>query len=255
MRKLAYEYTMELKFSEPIYDHQVQLKCLPVENLYQKNEEVKYEISPAFTSALSKDGFGNTVISCKVAEPHTHFNVSVKGIVNVEYARLQNEECHPMYRAETALTGYDEAMASLLPESDYFFEQMMEISRNIYYEIYYTPGSTGIATSASQAFAQKQGVCQDFSHIMLAVVRHLGYPARYVAGMMSGEGETHAWIEVYYKGRWHGFDPTNNRPVNNQYIVFAKGRDYRDCAIDRGIFQADHYTQQEMKVHVSVKVI
>lgn len=204
---------------------------------------------------IHKDAFSNLVVSGQMYEPHDHFSFEVKGEVEVEYQNLFLEECHPMYRFETELTRYDESMSNLIPSSDNFFERMMELTRRIYYEIYYTPKSTSINTTAKEAYAMKKGVCQDFAHIMLAVVRHLGYSARYVVGMMSGEGETHAWVEVYEQGKWHGFDPTNNRPVNNQYIVIAKGRDYKDCAVDKGTFSADHYVNQKMEINVSVKTV
>lgn len=255
MRKLEYIYTVDLKFSGPVYNHLFQLRCFALENKYQKLIENKLTLDPNVSFAISKDGFNNNVISGRIDELHDSFHFEVKGIVEVEYQNLHQEECHPMYKFQTELTRYDDIMSSLIPKSTNFFEQMMELSRNIYFEIYYTPNSTSISTTAIEAFKNKKGVCQDFSHIMLAIVRHLGYPARYVAGMMSGEGETHAWVEVYHNDVWHGFDPTNNRPVNNQYIVIAKGRDYRDCAIDKGTFEVKDFVEQTINAHVSVKNI
>lgn len=87
---------------------------------------------------------------------------------------------------------------------------------------------------------------------MLAVCRHLHIPARYVAGMLLGEGATHAWAEVFFNGSWHAYDPTNNRIADETYIILSKGRDYSDCIIDKGIFQVRHFTTQNMKVNVIV---
>lgn len=80
----------------------------------------------------------------------------------------------------------------------------------------YTPGSTTIRTTAEQALAQRSGVCQDYAHVMLAVCRHCGLAARYIAGLLGGEGATHAWVEIYHNGRWIGFDPTHNRMVDDK---------------------------------------
>lgn len=65
--------------------------------------------------------------------------------------------------------------------------------------------------------------------------RHVGLTARYIAGLLGGEGATHAWVEVYHNERWIGLDPTHNRMVDDNYITIAHGRDYRDCMLDIGL--------------------
>ena len=80
------------------------------------------------------------------------------------------------------------------------------------------------------------GVCQDEAHIMLALLREKRIPCRYVMGYMLGEGATHAWVEVARDGLWLGFDPTNRRLVNEEYIRVAAGRDANDCPVNRGVF-------------------
>ena len=79
-------------------------------------------------------------------------------------------------------------------------------------------------------------MCQDYAHILLALCRREGLTARYVAGTIPGEGETHAWIEVWHEGRWKGFDPTNDRETDESYLTFAVGRDAEDCSLSRGVF-------------------
>ena len=115
----------------------------------------------------------------------------------------------------------------------------------------YTPGSTTIKTTAEEALAQGKGVCQDYAHVMLAVCRNLGLASRYIAGMLGGEGATHAWVEIYHEGRWVGLDPTHNRLIDDNYITIAHGRDYRDCMLDIGIFSGANVTQTQW-VNVSV---
>lgn len=115
----------------------------------------------------------------------------------------------------------------------------------------YQPGITNVHTNAEEAFVLGQGVCQDYAHIYLSLLRLDGIAARYVVGMMMGEGASHAWVEVNCKGYWYGFDPTNDLLVNEGYIKISHGRDYADCIVNRGIFRGK--AQQEQKIAVSVK--
>ena len=117
----------------------------------------------------------------------------------------------------------------------------------------YEPGSTDISTTAGEALKQGKGVCQDYAHIMTAVLRYMGIPARYVAGLMIGEGYTHAWVEVYTRDGWYGLDPTNNLHIDEYYIKLAHGRDYGDCVTDRGCFRGT--AGQVQKIYVKVEEI
>lgn len=119
------------------------------------------------------------------------------------------------------------------------------VMQRVFEAFTYTPGLTTIRTTAEEALTQGKGVCQDYAHAMLAVCRHLGMPARYIAGLLGGEGATHAWVEVYDHDRWVGLDPTHNRLVNDEYITIAHGRDYRDCMLDIGIFSGANVTQEQ----------
>ena len=117
--------------------------------------------------------------------------------------------------------------------------------------IRYGRGVTDINTTAEDALALGSGVCQDYSHILLALFREDRIPSRYVVGMMTGEGESHAWVEIYDGARWHGFDPTNNVPVEDAHIKISHGRDYRDCSINRGVFTGQAAQRQSILVEVT----
>ena len=108
----------------------------------------------------------------------------------------------------------------------------------------YTPGATTVFTPASDAWAAGRGVCQDYSHITLSLLRSAGIPARYVSGYHytgSGEigeavvGESHAWLEAWV-GEWVPLDPTSGKEVGEHHVVVAYGRDYNDVSPMRGIF-------------------
>jgi transglutaminase-like putative cysteine protease len=111
----------------------------------------------------------------------------------------------------------------------------------------YEFGTTTVSTTAAEALADGRGVCQDYAHVMLAVCRAGGLPARYVSGHLLGEGGTHAWVEVLVPDRVSpgsliavGLDPTNARRVGSEHVAVAVGRDYGDVAPTSGTFIAPH---------------
>lgn len=116
------------------------------------------------------------------------------------------------------------------------YEKAVEIMHSLQQALRYLPGTTAAHEPAETAFALGQGVCQDYAHVMLSLLRMEGIPARYVTGMTLGEGASHAWVEALCSGYWYGFDPTNNLLVNDGYIRAACGRDSADCSIIRGTF-------------------
>lgn len=114
----------------------------------------------------------------------------------------------------------------------------------------YCSGSTGIHETAEKALTLGQGVCQDYAHIMLSLLRMEHIPARYVVGMMLGDGASHAWVEALCKGYWYGFDVTNNKLVNDEYIRVSCGRDSGDCPVIKGKFYGEGTQQQSEAVTV-----
>ena len=125
--------------------------------------------------------------------------------------------------------------------------------------INYVEGATEVTSTSADAWGARSGVCQDFAHMTLGVLRSAGIPARYVSGYLHpnedpaiGEevsGESHAWIE-WWDGAWVGFDPTNDRPADAQHIVVARGRDYDDVPPLRGIYS----TRGDSELFVEVAV-
>jgi transglutaminase-like putative cysteine protease len=109
------------------------------------------------------------------------------------------------------------------------------------------PGATGVWATARDAFERGEGVCQDFAHLMIALCRTAGLPARYVSGHLLGEGAMHAWVQVLLRDErhprlstWLDFDPTHGRIASGPYIAVAVGRDYGDVSPTRGSFTAPY---------------
>lgn len=120
----------------------------------------------------------------------------------------------------------------------------------------YTPGATHVHTPADEAWMSRRGVCQDYSHVTISLLRSLGVPARYVSGYhYTGSGEidepvlveSHAWLEAW-AGEWIAFDPTNGLEVGERYVTVAVGRDYNDVSPMRGIFSGGASRAIDVKV-------
>lgn len=131
-------------------------------------------------------------------------------------------------------------------------------SEFIYENFTYIKGITTIETTVDEIIAHRSGVCQDFAHILLELLRAMQIPARYVSGYicpnkngMRGEGATHAWVEFFIPNYgWVGIDPTNNALVGNHHIKLAVGRDFADCTPIKGTFKGPAH--QLLSVFVSV---
>ncbi|HKO79249.1 MAG TPA: transglutaminase family protein, partial [Chitinophagaceae bacterium] len=128
----------------------------------------------------------------------------------------------------------------------------------IFNQFNYIKGITTIETTVEEILEHRSGVCQDFAHVMLEMLRSLGIPSRYVSGYicsnkngMRGEGATHAWIEAWIPGNgWVGNDPTNNVWVTNHHVKLAVGRNFNDCSPIKGTFKGP--ARQSLSVYVSV---
>ena len=261
MKKLKFEYDMKLTFSSPVTDHRFQLRCIPATGPRQQIVDVEMSLEPEVKLERMTDSFDSVVVTGCIPGPHDVFSYSVSGIAFVDNENTKPETFKPLYRFDSALTvpgpcidqliDVCRARIAALPAEASPVERACAVMDEVYGAFAYTPGATTIRTTAEEALALGQGVCQDYAHVMLAVCRHVGIAARYIAGMLGGEGATHAWVEVYHEGRWVGLDPTHNRMIGDDYITIAHGRDYRDCMLDIGVFSGANVRQSQW-VNVSV---
>jgi transglutaminase-like putative cysteine protease len=138
---------------------------------------------------------------------------------------------------------------------------LREITERIYASFDYAPQATRVDSPIDEALAARRGVCQDYAHVMIALVRPLGIPCRYVSGYLfhrledhdrSAQDATHAWVEALLPGLgWVGFDPTNTRIAGERHIRAAIGRDYADVPPTRGVFKGSAESTLEVGVKVS----
>jgi transglutaminase-like putative cysteine protease len=139
---------------------------------------------------------------------------------------------------------------------------LRRVMDGVYARFEYSPQSTQVDSSIDDALSERRGVCQDFAHVLIALVRQLGIPCRYVSGYLFQQGDdtastldgaTHAWIEAWLpEVEWVGFDPTHNIPTGERHIRVAIGRDYLDVPPTRGVFKGSSAVRSELAVAVSV---
>ncbi len=215
------------------------------------------------------DAFGNRIAAVTVTEPHETLEISARTTVErlreddlMQAASLPWEEAALLAASPAGLeaapfaypTRYTEADGPLERYARESFEGARpvleaaeELSSRIHADFRYLPGATGADTVATQSFASREGVCQDFAHIMLAAMRSLRLPCAYVSGYLRtlpppgqerlvGADATHAWVSVWDPGAgWVQFDPTNDMRPGPDHVMLALGRDYADCAPVTGL--------------------
>jgi transglutaminase-like putative cysteine protease len=138
------------------------------------------------------------------------------------------------------------------------YQTALRLCEYVYRNFKYLPGVTTVETTLTEVWNLKAGVCQDFAHILILMLRMLNIPARYVSGYicpnrngMRGEGATHAWAEVYLPDYgWLGIDPTNNCIANETHVRLAVGRNFSDCSPVKGVYKGSSGHILEVKVSV-----
>lgn len=258
MTKLHFDYYMRIDYSEEVATCNYTIKCIPMQNLRQIPTDIKIELSPPSKYCLGKDGLKNNQIYGRNELPHKMFYYHITGNAEVglcSYDEVENSDIsmvfkhpHGLNKAGNKITEYFNKLQLKDIDSDY--DKAVYVMNKFYEDYDYQPLTTDLNTTAEEAFAQGHGVCQDFAHIFIAIMHLANIPARYVTGLIVGEGQSHAWVEILVDGKWYGLDPTNNKKVLNEHIKLGVGRDARDCMINRGIMHGGGLHTQTVKVSV-----
>lgn len=255
MSRLKFNYHTKITFSDRIVSHSFLLRLIPFENEAQHLISNTIEVLPQVNTNKAIDAFGNQILTGYIDGFHKTFEFSSEGVIET-YPYLLREELNPIYIFPSRWTKASERIREIdselaLPKEMSVHEKVAAISHQIFSILKYEGGITNIETSAEEALEIGKGVCQDFAHIMISLCRLNNIPARYVSGFIQGEGFSHAWVEYFADGEWHGYDPTHDVKIAGSYIKIAQGRDYGDCAIDKGVFRG--IAQQTLDVSVKVE--
>lgn len=247
MKTLNFSFSTKLTFDDYVHDHSFALRVIPPDTESQRIISCSLNISPSVSTKQTIDAFGNNVTAGYIHGDHRFLDFDIKGTAEVDSTK-HSKFLMPCYLYQSEFTAPDEGLKKFYAElkdncigkpadrAVYFSDILSDL-------IEYKKGVTTTATTAAEAFAMRAGVCQDLSHILISLLRIDGIPARYIAGLAFCDGETHSWVEYWTGDHWEGIDPANNCPVNDDYLVISMGRDFRDCAIDRGVMFG-RYTQQ-----------
>lgn len=251
---------MIIRFDSSVSDHRFALKCIPTNTSRQTIDNLNINIKYADSINYDKDNFGNVSVTGRIIVPHNEFFAEVTGSAvtgidifeEYQYDLMQSV----IYKYQTANTAPGEELNDFyksleLEKKDAVYDRVLHIMHSVNKTLEYKKGVTEITTTAEQAMALGCGVCQDYAQIMVALCRMAGIPARYVVGMMTGEGESHAWVEALCGNYWYGFDPTNNQLIDDRYIKISCGRDFNDCSVNKGVFKGFTGQHQNMKVSVT----
>lgn len=263
MKKLTFDYYMQIDYSEPVSSCHFTIKCLPQETLRQRVENMQIRLSPDVPYSTGRDSFGNAQIYGWDDVLHTTFSFRITGDLYTGFDHKEEKikdnmlavfrHSHGLNRAGEKLCAYHEKLVGKLPADAY--EKALYLTHRLHEDFVYEKGCTDVDTTAEEAWKQRRGVCQDYAHILIALLHREKIPARYVTGMIPGEGASHAWVEVAKDGFWYGIDPTNDIPVGDDYIKIGAGRDAADCQINRGIMHGGGSQKQCVRVSVNEKNI
>lgn len=251
MNRLVMQQTLRYDYRSPIHRLDHHLRVLPpARHGDQVRTESFLEVRGAGAEVTeSVDAFGNVAVRVRAAE----VQASVEFVVRVTVERHEwagaETPAHDRRRmlAASELTEPDGALqraARCLSQSgDAGLGLAQRINAWVAAHMRYRHDVTTVWTTAAEALALGAGVCQDYAHVMLALCRLSGLPARYVSGHMVGEGGSHAWVEVLLPSVTDRsslvavpFDPTNNRMAGAAYLTVAVGRDYADAAPTHGSY-------------------
>ena len=137
-------------------------------------------------------------------------------------------------------------------------DNLIALNKWVYIHIYFKTDVTHIGTLLDDIIENRHGVCQDFSHLFIAIARQNGIPTRYVSGYLHqgdgffGDSQMHAWVESFVPNvGWIGFDPTNNLLANHNHIKVSHGKDYNDCPPIKGIVYTSGKNETKYSVEVS----
>ena len=236
----------------------------------------RVETAPATRSYRYVDYWGTAVTSFDLHAPHTELEVTSSSVVETEVGeRPEETPTWEEMRTDAVIDRFDELLSptEYTPASKRIHRVGQRIAKEyepqdavvaaanwVHSELDYVPGTTGVHSSGLDALREGKGVCQDFAHLTLILLRSMGIPGRYVSGYLHPkrkavigntiDGQSHAWVQAW-TGGWGNYDPTNDTDINEQYITVGVGRDYADVTPLKGIYSGEGSTDLAVVVEIT----
>lgn len=269
-------------YSSPINDSVMELRMQPHTDEIQRCMRFTIDVSPTTKVFHHKDYLGNLIHTFDIPATHTKLAIKTESVVELKQRKplpdvLPISAWDTLDQMAKQRNFYDMLLPGRYAKPTALLESFMDelgISRDddpltllrrlntgIYDYFDYVQHVTRVDSPIDEALSARRGVCQDFTHIMLAVLRKMGIPARYISGYLfhredhsdrSDEDATHAWVEAWLPELgWVGFDPTNNVEVTDRHIRVSIANDYSNASPSRGVFRGDADTELGVRVKVS----
>jgi transglutaminase-like putative cysteine protease len=276
MWRLRVVHTTGYAYQSPVTASYNEARLTPRSDTRQNVILNRVETIPATRSHRYIDYWGTAVTAFDLHAPHTDLTVTSSSVVETERPEPpETEASWSDLRSEAVIDRFDELLrpTAHAPDSKRVAsvgkriaktcdpaEAVVAAAKWVRAELDYLPGTTGVHSSGLDALTEGKGVCQDFVHVTLIVLRSIGIPARYVSGYLhpkrsavvgdTVDGRSHAWIQAW-TGGWWDYDPTNDTGITEQYVSVGVGRDYTDVSPLKGIYSGEGATDLDVIVEVT----
>lgn len=278
MPRFYIHHVTKYTYPEPVRDSANQVMLYPIKDANQEVQNQRLTITGEPFVEQYRDYYGNEAGSFMNIAPHTELKIDSRIAVITKLIELpaddkpieqQWEHLNQVRWVVPFIDFLKQENFAALPEvrqiadagfykSVSVYVAAQQLTQYVYDNFEYIKGVTTVETTLDEIWKLRAGVCQDFAHMLLVMLRLLNIPARYVSGYvcakennMRGDGATHAWVEAYipFYG-WLGLDPTNNCLVNDRHVRLAIGRNFSDCSPVKGTYKGT--AKQTLEVGVSV---
>jgi len=269
-------------YTTAVRESVMELRMQPLENARQRS--LSFQVSTTHRARVFayRDHYGNAVHYFDIPARHAKLEISVESAVDVQpLPELPKRLPADSWDAVDTLHRSGEHLDWLLPSQFATPTAALQqfslaigfgrtadpltvvrtLASTLFSQLSYEPSRTRVDSPIDEALRGRAGVCQDFAHIMIALVRGVGVPCRYVSGYIApreseqdraGDSMTHAWVEAFFPDLgWVGFDPTNNAVASHRHIAVAVGRDYADVPPTRGVFKGGAGSELSVAVKVT----
>ncbi|OBK18149.1 transglutaminase family protein [Mycobacterium asiaticum] len=276
MWRMRVVHTTGYAYRSPVTASYNEARLTPRSNTRQNVILNRVETIPATRSYRYIDYWGTAVTAFDLHAPHTELTVTSSSVVETErpeppaaktsWEELQSIAVIDRFDEVLRPTNYTPtskrvaAVGKRITKNYDPGEAIVAAARWARSELDYLPGTTGVHSSGLDALEKGKGVCQDFAHLTLILLRSMGIPGRYVSGYLHPNaeaevgktvaGRSHAWIQAW-AGGWVNYDPTNDTEITEQYISVGVGRDYADVSPLKGIYSGLGATDLDVDVEIT----
>ncbi len=280
----AIRHFTRYRYSRPVWQSNMEVRMHPRSENTQRCFTFQLSVSPRARIFSYTDHIGNVIHHFDIPELHNYLTIIADALVDIDAAielpealssdawseldqLIEGEDYWDMLmpshfaRNSTELLAFADELGIGKRNGDDPLTLVRRLNEELYRKFAYVKQSTSVDSPIEDALRMRQGVCQDFAHIMIALLRNIRIPCRYVSGYLhhdsahedrSAEGATHAWVEPFLPGLgWVGFDPTNNLIAGERHIRTAIGRDYADVPPTLGTLKGSANTELQVRVRVT----